>query len=68
MRHHETTSKEQENETMFNRATFIALAAGVAMVAGATQGRAADVGVDAKKLIIVDKLSAAGKAKTVYVS
>jgi cysteine-rich repeat protein len=68
MRHHETTSNEQENETMFNRATFIALAAGVAMVAGATQGRAADIGVDAKKLIIVDKLSAADKAKTVYVS
>jgi hypothetical protein len=42
---------------------------GFALALGLTPGaRGADIGVDAKKLIIVDKLVAAGKAKTVFVS
>ena len=45
---------------------LLALAAAVAM--GATVAQAANIGVIPTKYIVVDKLSAAGKAKAVYVS
>ena len=47
---------------------LIALAAAGAMALGAPAVRAADIGVAPTKLIIVDKLAAAGKAKAVFVA
>jgi cysteine-rich repeat protein len=53
---------------MHNRAQWIALAALGAMALGAGFASAADIGVTGKKLIVIDKLVAASKAKVVYVS
>lgn len=47
---------------------LIALTAAGAFALGATAARATDIGVAPTKLIIVDKLAAAGKAKAVFVA
>jgi hypothetical protein len=59
--------RDQVNN-MHNRAQWIALAALGAMALGAGFASAADIGVTGKKLIVIDKLVAASKAKVVYVS
>jgi cysteine-rich repeat protein len=47
---------------------FMQLVIAAAVAGGSIQAKAADIGVVPTKLIVIDKLAAAGKAKTVFVA